>query len=181
MQKKITIHFNESWDPVKEEFVNEIAGELILMHSLISVSKWESKWKKSFFTNDKTPEEFLDYIKCMTINKNVSDHIYGLLSRENLEEIGEYINDPMTATTINRRNSRKGGSGEITTSELIYCWMTQLQIPFECEKWHLNRLMTLIEVCSIKNEDPKKMSKRDTMRNNAALNAARRAKHKSRG
>lgn len=182
MQKKITITFNESWDPIKEEFVNETAGELILMHSLLSVSKWESKHKKSFFLEkDKTPEEFIDYIKCMTVNKNVDDSLYSLLSRENIEEIGKYINDPMTATTISRKKGRKGGSGQTVTNELIYSWMAQLQIPFECEKWHLNRLMTLIEVCSINNEEPKKMSKGDTMRSNAALNAARRAKHRSRG
>ena len=152
-------------------------------HSLVSLSKWESRWHKPFLSSKnktKTQEEILDYIRCMTLTQNVDPNVYYNLSRENCEKIQAYIDDPMTATTFNEINKPKTNS-EIITSELIYYWMIAYNVPVEFEKWHLNRLLTLIKVCSIKNAPPKKMSKREIMNRNAALNASRRKAHNSKG
>lgn len=171
----------ERWDEEKQEFIEPEYETLNLEHSLLSLSKWESKWNKAFLgKKDKTDEETLDYIKCMTINNDVSDEIYKKLSEANIRQIDEYIKAPMTATCISN-NGSGGGSREQTTSELIYYWMISLNIPFECETWHLNRLLTLIRVCSIKNEPPKKMSKREIMNRNASLNAQRRKNLNTKG
>ena len=170
---EIPIH-PEGWDEVKEEFVPAEVKTLSLEHSLVSLSKWESKWNKPFLGKDeKTIEETLDYIKCMTLTKNVDPSVYEHLTSENVRQINEYIGAKMTATTFSQEPGGKKNS-EIITSELIYYWMIALQIPFECQKWHLNRLLTLIRVCNIKNQPPKKMSRREIMSRNAALNAARR-------
>ena len=178
---EIVIPETEQWDEVNQEFITSNRQILRLEHSLVSLSKWESKWKKPFLSNkEKTYEETIDYIKCMTLTQNVNDTVYNLLDKDNIEKINKYIGDPMTATTFKEDPNKKGGR-EIITSELIYYWMISLNIPFECQKWHLNRLLTLIKVCGIKNQPPKKMSKRDVMSRNAALNAARRKQMNSRG
>ena len=163
----------ERWDEEKEEFVDAVEQTIELEHSLASLSKWESKYCKSFIeSKDKTEEETLDYIRIMTLTPNVHPDIYHLLSKENVEQINEYINAPMTATTFRKGTGGKR-SNEIVTAEIIYQWMTALQIPFECEHWHLNKLITLIRVSSIKNQPPKKMSKGEIMRRNDALNEQR--------
>lgn len=154
---------------------------LTLEHSLVSISKWESKWHKPFISKDpKTHEELMDYIRCMTLTTNVDPNIYLCLSAENMKAINEYIEDSMTATWFSEKNQKKAGK-EVITSELIYYWMVAFQIPFECQKWHLNRLMTLIRICSIKNQPPKKMSKKDIYSKNRSLNAARRMAMNSSG
>lgn len=164
----------EGWDEEKQEFVEPQEKTLQLEHSLVSVSKWESKWHKAFLTNNsKTDEEMFDYIRCMTITQNVDPSLYNYLTANNVEQIKAYIEDPMSATVISKGSEGKSNR-EIVTSELIYYWMISLNIPMECQKWHLNRLLKLIEVCNIKNTPPKKRSKSDIMRSNAALNAARR-------
>ena len=171
----------EGWDEIKQEFVEPKVQTLQLEHSLISLSKWESKWKKSFISSKNiSNEELLDYVKCMTLTKNVSDSVYDYITSENVKEIRAYIEDPMTATTFAKENSGPRNK-EIITSELIYYWMISAQIPLECEKWHLNRLITLIRVCGIKNAPPKKRNKKDIMNQNAALNAARRAQMNTKG
>lgn len=165
----------EGWDEEKQEFVEPEVITLQMEHSLVSLSKWESRWHKPFFSkDDKTDEEITDYIKCMTITKNVKPEVYTKLTRENIALINDYINDPMTATTFSENKTGKRNN-EIITSELVYYWMIALNIPFDCQKWHINRLLTLIRVCNIKNQPPDKnrMSKRDIMSRNAALNAAR--------
>lgn len=170
---KITIPETDLFDEVTEEFIHVKEQTLQLEHSLVSLSKWESKWCKSFlFTKEKTLEETLDYIKCMTLTQNVSPYVYRCLTRENIQAINDYISAPMTATYFS--DDKSGRGREIVTSELIYYWMIALSIPFECQKWHLNRLLTLIRVCNIKNQPPKKMSRSAIMSRNAALNAARR-------
>lgn len=170
---------DELWDEQNQKFLSVKETTIQLEHSLLSISKWESKWNKSFInTREKTNEELLDYIKCMTITKNVDPNIYVCLTAENIQEIVNYINAPMTATTI--RESGKE-SREVVTSELIYYWMISLNIPVEFEKWHLNRLITLIKVCSMKNQPAKKMSKGEILKRNAALNATRRKKYNSKG
>ena len=179
---QIRIPGQEFWNEKDEEFVSGPDTIISLEHSLISISKWESKWHKPFLSNkNPTNEELLDYIKCMTITPNISDEIFNRLTNENIDKILKYINDPMTATTITERDGGRHRSSEIVTSELIYYWMVAMQIPFECQKWHINRLMMLIRICGIKNQPDKKMSKRSTMQQNAALNAARRQKLHSRG
>ena len=172
---------SEGWDEEKQEFVEPTYKNLQLEHSLISLSKWESKWCKPFFSKEqKTGEQVVDYIKFMTITKNVDDEIYDKLSNKNIEEINKYIEAPMTATTFSKEQAGKF-SKEIITSELIYYWMIALNIPFECQKWHINRLLTLIRVCNVKNQPGKKMSKSEILSRNAALNAARRQQLNTRG
>ena len=171
----------EIFDDEKQEFISPETKTIQLEHSLVSLSKWESKWCKPFFSKEeKTPEETIDYIKCMTITQNVKDEIYSYLTRDNIMQINKYIEAPMTATTFSK-NRKNGSSKEIITSELIYCWMIQLNIPSEYQKWHLNRLLTLIQVCNVKNEPAEKMSKKEIMSRNRALNAARKKKLNTRG
>lgn len=178
---RITIPAEEKWDESKQEFVYSEGQTLRLEHSLVSLSKWESKWKKAFLTKkDKTYEETLDYIKCMTLTQNVDPDVYLHLTNKNIEEINAYISDPMTATYFSDEGQKKG-SNEIVTAELIYYWMIALNIPLECQKWNLNRLLALIRVCEIKNSPPKKRSRKEIMSRNAALNAARRKKLNSKG
>ena len=171
---EITIPKGELWDESKQEFIQTKEQTLRLEHSLVYLSKWESKWKKAFLSKDeKTFEETIDYIKCMTVTQNVDPNVYMFLTNGNIKKINEYIDDPMTATTFSN-NKQQGGNCEILTSELIYYYMIALNIPFECQRWHLNRLITLIRVCSIKNQPSKKMSKGEIMKLNTSLNAERR-------
>ena len=44
---------------------------------------------------------------------------------------------------------------ETPASELIYWYMSQLGIPFECDKWNLNRLLTLIRLAAAKQNNQK--------------------------
>lgn len=178
---QIEIPASEWWNESTNSFINVKPVTLTLEHSLVSLSKWESKWCKPFLTKDsKTNEETLDYIRCMTLTQNVDPNVYLGLTSKNIEEIKEYINNPHSATTIHE-NPNAPKSRETITSELIYYWMIALQIPFECQKWHLNRLLTLIRVCNVKNQPPKKMSQRELMARNSALNKARRSQLHSRG
>lgn len=171
----------EDWDEEKGEFIEPKYQTLQLEHSLVSISKWESRWCKPFLSKGSmTDEETLDYIKCMTLTQNVKPEVYYRLTSENIKQIDNYIGSPMSATTFSKDTSAKG-SREIVTSELIYYWMISLNIPFECQKWHLNRLLTLIRVCNIKNTPPKKMSRKEIMSRNAQLNAARRKQLNTKG
>ena len=179
----LEIHVSEKewWDETQEVFMKTPAATLQLEHSLVSLSKWEAKWQKPFLSNDdKTSEETLDYIRCMTINRNVKPYVYKALGSDNLKLITNYIASPQTATTITHRGNPPKGQKEIYTSEVIYYWMIMYGIPFECQKWHLNRLLTLIEVCNAK-QNPQKMSRSAIYEQNKALNAARRAKMHSKG
>lgn len=171
----------EGWDPVKEEFVEAKTKVLRLEHSLVSLSKWESKWCKPFLSQgEMTDEETLDYIKFMTVSKNVDPEVYDHLDSANIRQIKAYINAPMTATTFREERKSKRNS-EIVTAELIYYWMIALGIPFECQKWHLNKLLTLIRVCNAKNQPPEKRKTSDTLNRYAAINAARRKKYNTKG
>lgn len=172
---QITIPSTRVWNEKTEEFMFVKGQTLRLEHSLVSLSKWESKWCKPFLSKDeKTVEETLDYIKCMTLDQNVDSNVYFCLTEENIKQINDYISAPMTATTFS--NNKKGASREQITSELVYYWMIALNIPFECQKWHLNRLLTLIRVCEIKSQPPKKMSRSELASRNAALNEERKRK-----
>lgn len=178
---QIVIPALEYWDEKKEMFVSEKEQVLQLEHSLISLSKWESKWCKSFLsTKELSREENMDYIRCMTITKNVSPDTYRRLTNQHIDQINEYIKAPMTATTFREGRGAKGRK-RIITAELIYYWMVAFSIPVEFQKWHLNRLLTLIRVCEIENSPKKKQSANDILRENAALNAARKAQLKTKG
>lgn len=178
---QITIPATEQWDEKNQVFVKTDKQVLRLEHSLVSLHKWESKWHKSFlFTKEKTYEETLDYIKCMTLTQNVNPDVYYCLTNENITQINEYIADPMTATYI-YEDEKKGINRDKVTAELIYYWMISLEIPFECQKWHLNQLLALIKVCNVKNNPKKKMSNRDILSRNKALNEARKKSMHTRG
>ena len=170
---KIIIPAIEQFDEEKDEFITSKKTELQLEHSLVSLSKWESKWCKPFLSKeDKTIEETLDYIRCMTITQHVNPDVYRCITNAIIIMVNAYIEHPMTATKI--AQSKMNKNRETITSEIIYYWMIALGIPFECQKWHLNRLLTLINVCNIKNTPPKKMGRGEILNRNRELNAARR-------
>ena len=173
---EIRIDGKEFWNQEKEEFVNTKGITLRLEHSLISVSKWEAKYKRPFLSDGpKTLQETYDYISFMSLDRNVNMTELEGITEEDYKKILDYIHDPMTATKISKNAKNKPSSNHVLTSEEIYYDMTALNIPFECEKWHLNRLLTLIRIASIKNEPPKKMSKRALMNRNRAINEMRKA------
>lgn len=170
----IDIPENEYYDSVTEMFITIPAKRVKLEHSLVAISKWESKWLKPFLgPGDKTMEQKLDYISFMILDEDEPTSIVNMMTESNLKSIIDYIESPMTATTIRQSKSSKV-SREIITSELIYYWMISFNIPFECEYWHLNRLLMLINVCNVKNAPPKKASTKDILSRNRELNAARR-------
>jgi hypothetical protein len=172
---QIIIPATELFNEKNGEFVKSKEQVLQLEHSLVSLSKWESKWSKPFMTKtEKTLEETIDYIRCMTITQNVDYDVYNCITDEIIKEVSEYIEAPMTATTFGKDNSHTINR-DIITAEIIYYWMVTLNVPFECQKWHLNRLLTLINVCNIKNQPKKKMGKRDIYSQNRAINAARKS------
>ena len=178
----ITIPGTELWDERSERFLTVQEETVTLEHSLVSISKWESKWHKAFLRKQKkTDEETRDYVRCMSVYDDVSPNILIGLTDENISQINAYIEDSMTATYISDIHKGAGTNRDTVTSELIYYWMIALNIPFECQYWHLNRLMTLINVCSIKNQPAKKMGRNELMRRNTALNAARRKQMHTKG
>lgn len=174
----ISIHIDsgELFNEKTEEFIKIKEHDILLEHSLVSVSKWESKWEKPFLGGTKkTNEEMLDYIRCMTITQHVDPLVYKLISNKDLERIIKYIEAPMTATWFNENGPSKGSNNkEVITAEIIYYWMVSFNIPVEFQKWHLNKLLALIKVCSIKNAPKSKMKKSEILSQNRALNQARR-------
>ena len=178
---RITLPESEQYNEETEEFITFKTQELQLEHSLVSLSKWESKWGKPFLTKkEKTVEESIDYVRCMTLTQNVDPEVYKRITPDIVDSVAKYIENPMTATTFSKK-SNQPPNHEVVTAELIYYWMIAYNVPFECQKWHLNRLMTLINVCQIKNEPPKKMGTKALGNRNAALNAARRQSLNTRG
>lgn len=177
----IVIPRAEMFDETKQEFVITDQIALDLEHSLVSLSKWESKYEKPFLnTTDKTTEEVFEYIKCMVITPNVPPEIFQNLSTNHLQLVNSYIDAKMTATWFSDTPGAPP-SRDIITSELIYYWMIVFQIPFECENWHLNRLFTLIRVCNLKQAKPKKMSRAEVAARNRELNAQRKLQLGTRG
>lgn len=170
---EIIIHQPEQYDEETERFIDPKKHVLKLEHSLVSLAKWESKWCKPFLVRKaKTVEEWVDYVRCMTVTQNVDPDAYRFLTTDHFKQINAYMNAPMTATTVPKDNSSP--NREVVTNELIYYWMVTLNIPPEYQKWHLNRLLMLINVCNYKNKPHKKMSKNDLMARHRAVNAARR-------
>lgn len=178
---QLEIPYREFYDEATGEFDHVEPITLELEHSLISLSKWESKWKKPFLTETSMSRaEVIDYIRCMTLNKKVNPKVYQTLTVAQLDKVKDYLVDPATATTVYDRRPQKPGKKEVITSEVIYYQMIYFGIPFECEKWHLNRLLMLIRVCAVKGT-PAQMSQFDIFKENSQLNAARRAAMNSRG
>lgn len=178
---RIEIAGSEYWDEEKEEFISSPRDTLLLEHSLYSLRQWESKWKKSFLSQkDMTAEELLDYIRCMTLGKERDPLVYQSLTFDQIVQIREYINDPMTATTF-REEEGAPKNRSITTAEILYYEMSELNIPYSCERWHLNQLMTLIRVCAIKRSPKKKGGKKNAAQNRKNLNKQRRDQYGTRG
>lgn len=178
---QITIPATEKWDESKEEFIYSKEYTIKLEHSLVSLSKWESKWCKPFLSdNELTEEETLDYIRCMNMTQNIPPEAFYNITEEDVKRVADYINASMTATWFSE-DSKGKRSREVVTSEIIDYWMIALQIPSEYRKWHLNKLLTLIRVCNIKNSPPKKTSWRESVSQTAKLNAARRKKFNTKG
>jgi len=172
----------EYYDEIKEEFVPVTKEQTLkLEHSLLSLYEWESKWNKAWYSRqEKTVDETTDYIRCMTLNQDVDPKVYDNLSTDNINQVKKYLEAPLTA--IHFPKDKLGGSNnETITNELIYYWMVALNIPFTCEKWHLNHLFNLVRVCNLKAKPPKKGNQRDSMSRNAALNAARRKQYNTKG
>lgn len=177
----------ELFDEEKNEFLPPVdikETKIQIEHSLISIKKWEQKWHVPFLNKaDKTYDELTDYIRCMTLTHGVDPEVYKWIPKDVLEEVVEYIKDPMTATWFNESNlvGVQKNSNEVVTAEIIYYWMITLSIPVEFQKWHLNQLLTLIKVVNAKNSKPQKKDKRTAAKERAAINAARRAKYNSKG
>lgn len=180
----LSIHIKERelFDERTSEFITVKGGTLKLEHSLVSISKWESKWKIPFLSKEKkTKDQIDDYIRCMSVNGDPNPNLISSISTTDKNRIIDYIDEKQTATWFSDMDDKKNTKSEIITSELIYYWMIEYQIPHEYEKWHLSRLLTLIEICNRKNSTPKKMSRAEIMARNKALNAERKAKLHSRG
>lgn len=180
----LTIQGYEYFDEKTSRFGNVKTATIQLEHSLISLAEWEAKWKKPFLgKEEKTMEECIDYVRCMTVTQHVDPLLYNGLTKEQIEEINKYIEDPMTATWFTE-TEQKRFNRETITAEIIYYWMISLNIPFECRKWHLNRLLTLIRVCNIKNTPPKKKGhaeRKNDLSRRWALNESRRKRLNSTG
>ena len=174
-------YFNEK----TETFEQHPAQRYKLEHSLLSISKWESKWHKPFIQQDqtkaKTLAEELDYIRCMAVGEPPDEKTLYAIPVDELQRVSDYINDSMTATWFNEKKNRPRQERRQITSEIIYYWMIRHSIPFECEKWHLNRLLTLIRVCNIEAGEKQKMDKKEAMAQRKAVNAARKRKYNTRG
>ena len=181
----ITIPPFSFFDERTEEFIEfDKPTHLQLEHSLLSISKWESKWHKPFIGNSLTPpktnEELIDYIRCMTLTQKIDPQVYLGINNDVLQKVTAYIEDSMTATTFSDEHNKKFNS-EIITAEIIYYWMVALKIPFECQKWHLNKLIALIKVVSLKQQPPKKIPKSEYAKKRRGLNAARKKKYHTHG
>jgi hypothetical protein len=181
----ITIPASELFNEETQKFIYIEETELVLEHSLVSLSKWEQKWEKPFLGKERhTTEETMDYIKCMTLSPEyVSDKVYTSLSGDHLDQVGNYINAKKSATWFNETPGQSAAdSGETITAEIIYYWLIALQIPFEVQHWHLNRLLTLVKVTNIKNDPNKKMMpKADAAAQQRMLNEQRKQRLGTKG
>lgn len=178
---KLIVIGSEYFDNDTQTFETVGTVELELEHSLLSLSKWESKHQKPFLSNSgRSTEEVLDYIEAMIMTPEYPQDIIGRLDQSNLDAINKYIESKESATTFGSMPERRG-RGEVITAELIYYWMVAFNIPFECERWHLNRLFALIRICNIKNSKPTKISRHEMMARNRELNEKRKAEFNTKG
>lgn len=172
---RINVAPYEYYDTTTEEKILMPGVELRLEHSLASISKWESFYEKPFLTNDhKTEDEILYYTKCMSLDDNVPNRVFRRLTTEDITKVSEYISKKHTATWFSENSSDKPGAASgVVTSEVIYYWMVSLNIPFECENWNLNRLLTLVRVINAKNQPAKKMTRAEAAARARQLNKQR--------
>ncbi len=178
---KIVVPESEQFDSATETFIYTKKQVLSLEHSLVSVSKWEAKWNKPYFSRKpRTWDESVDYVRCMTLTQNVNPNVYTAITPDIFRRVSAYIEAPMTATTF-PKTGKRNTNREIVTSEVIYYWMVCYGIPFECQKWHLNRLLTLIQIYNVKSQKPQKMPLSEVVSRNRALNAMRKKQWNTRG
>lgn len=171
----ITVPALDMWDEATNQFVLFRSEDLLLEHSLVSLSKWESFTEKPFLVKEpKSREETVEYITMMNIAPVNQPDVFKRISDENMQKISDYIDLKMTATWFND-SAPSRPSGEITTAEIIYYWMVTLQVPMECQYWHLNKLLTLIRVINLKNAPAEKRGRQQTAQQRRDLNAQRRA------
>ncbi len=175
---KIIVPAGELFDPKTETFIYTKPVELVLEHSLVAISKWESKWEIPFLNTELTIEQFVDYVRCMTITQNVDPNVYLTMNQTVMNRIRAYMDAKMSAAVIHSDRQNNRSSTKFITADLIYYWMVALQIPFECQKWHINRLLMLIRIAEIEQNPNKKLSKAESAKKSQAINAARRAKMK---
>lgn len=175
----LKLHIPESdefFDEDKSEFMSFPAVDLELEHSLTSLATWESKWEIPFLSDkEKTDEQTLDYIKCMTLTNDVAPEVYLRLDADHYKKVSTYIDAKMTATWFSEDKPNQKKSRVIITAEIIYHWMVTLNIPFECQHWHLARLLTLVKVCNQQNSPPEKLSRQQVIDRNRELNEQRKA------
>lgn len=177
----ITVPKTELFDEATSEFLYTKEQTLQLEHSLVSLHKWEARHHKPFLSREpRTADESVDYIRCMTITQNVDPNVYIAINKEIIDRVNDYIDDSMTATTF-PQEQRKSATRDVITAEIIYYWMIQYRIPFECRKWHLNQLLTLIRVCEAKSQAPKKMPRDEMLAWRRAQNAKRRKQWNTKG
>ncbi len=170
---ELVVETEEMFDEETNQFVEPISVTLMLEHSLVSLSKWESFFKKPFLaTKDKTLEQLMWYIRAMNQNPNVPPEVFSQLTAEHYDQIDAYINDPMTAAWFSEVPGEKKNT-EVITAELLYYWMIAFTIPMECQHWHLNRLLALVRTCNIKNGKPKKMSRAEAAAQQRQINERR--------
>lgn len=184
----ITIYVDgfEIWYEETQSFQSFEPRFIRMEHSLAAIAKWEGKWKKPYMSTlemyAKTPEEQIDYFRCMMLD-DVDPRYINHIPTSELKKLQEYMEDTHTAARFSDKpgKGKKMGlskTGEDITAETVYYQMTQLNIPFECENWNVNRLLSLINYCAKKQQPPDKMSEKEVIRRNAELNKIRQAKSK---
>lgn len=179
----LTIHIPERkdfWNPIINKFEPDAPEEtLVLEHSLISVSKWEAKWKVSWFKgmDNKTSDQLYSYIQCMVVKGNSDMSVIKRITKDIYNQIMDYVEDSMTATVV-QNEKKPGGNDQFITSELIYAWMVEYRIPPQYEKWHLARLITLINVLNERQKKPKKLTRQEQVAKQRSINERNKARFK---
>lgn len=181
---KLTIGSDELYDEEKSEFIIKDGFTIHLEHSLLAISVWEQRFCKPFLgRGEKTKEETLGYVEAMILDEDYPDDVLDRMTPHHLSKVNDYVDSPATATTFSDLADKKPSRGpsQVITSELIYYWMASANVPFECERWHLNRLFALLRIFDVKNSKQKKMSRSEIASRNRALNEQRKAQLNTRG
>lgn len=180
---------DELFDEETNTFLHPVGKKLHLEHSLLSISKWEAEWEIPFLNTDKTSEQSLSYIKCCVLDDDFDELLLNTLSDKNILDFNAYLSKGMTAKKIidlrsslsQKRKSRRPASQKALTSEDIYYSMIQFHVWKECEEWPLQRLLSLLQLCSLKSNSTGEMSKSDQAKFYREENARRKAKYHTNG